>query len=169
MDLLDDIGNKLIADGLVDGDSGWKLYKSYIPPSPAQAVAIFEMPGPEPDQTQGIAYEFPGFQIYVRGEEFEYNIARKKIKEIYNSLNNADIPGYTYIYASDSGPLLEGYDKESNRPVLFWSFNTMKGPEPMIVSAGAGMTTVPEVPTISGGSGNLNITVPAATMGAVGN
>lgn len=170
MDLLDDIGQKLIDDGLVNGDTGWKLYKSYLPPSPSQAVAIYEMPGPEPDQTPGTAYEFPAFQVFVRGNEFEYDVARTKIKEIFNSLNNADISGYTYIYASDSGPLLDLYDKESNRPVLFWSFRTMKGPNPMIIMGGAEMDAGGGEPDVDAvfDSGNVGITVPSANMGAVG-
>lgn len=168
-DLLDDIGNKLIEDGLADGSSGWALFKSYMPPSPSQVVVIYERPGIEPDQTPGIPYEFPVFQIYVRGNEFEYDIAREHIKKIFNSLNNADIAGYNYIYAADSGPLLDDYDKETNRPVLFWTFNTMKAPNPMIVMGAGGMDVTPSEPGTAGGSGSFNITVPSAAMGAVGN
>lgn len=167
MDLLDDIGGKLIADGLVEGDTGWKLYKSYLPPTPDQAVIIYEFPGPEPDQTTGTAYEYPSFQIFVRGNVFEYDVVRIKIKEIFNSLNNADIAGYNYIYASDSGPLLDTYDKE-NRPTLFWSFRTMKAPNPMIIMGAGDVVAAAEEPVISGGSGSFNIMIPAATMGAVG-
>lgn len=167
-DLLDDIGNKLIADGLANGDSGWKLYKSYMAPAPNKIVAIFELPGPEPDQTPGTAYEFPAFQIFVRGEEFGYEEARTHIKKIYNSLNNADLSGYVYIYAADSGPLLDFYDREDNRPTLFWSFRTMKGPNPMIVAGAGGMDAAPSNPDAVDSGGNFSITVPSAQMGAVG-
>lgn len=146
MDLLDDIGDKLIADGVVDGTSGWKLYKSYLADDPDLAIAIYELPGADPDQTPGIAYEYPSFQVYVRGSEHGYAEARTKMKEVYNNLNNADVEGYIYIYATDSGPLLEEYDAQSNRPVLYLSFKTMKLPD----------------------SGNVNISVPSASMGAVG-
>lgn len=170
MDLMDDIGQKLIDDGLVDGSSGWKLYKSYLPDSPDQAVVIYERSGVEPDQTIGIAYEYPAFQIYVRASQFKYNLARTKIREIFNSLNNADIAGYVYIYATDSGPILDEYDRE-NRPAVFWTFKVMKAPNPMVIMGAGDMVAEPEVPAVGGGggSGSFSITVPSATMGAVGN
>ena len=168
MSLLDDIKNKLVSDGIVDGSTGWKFYKAYLPDSPSNVVAIYEMPGPEPDQTQGIAYEYPGFQIYTRASAFEYDVARSKLMEVYRSLNNADIPGYNYIYAADSGPILDSYDKASNRPILFLSFNTMKAPSLNVFIGSANLVTSVSTNLVEGNSGDIAVTVPSATMGAIG-
>jgi hypothetical protein len=126
MSLLDDIGDKLIADGVAGGVTGWTLYKSYQPDSPDKAVTILETGGPDPDQTPGIAHTFPTFQMRVRDSTFEYEAARTKIQEVFDSLNNATITGYVYVFAKDSGPILLRYDAADERPELVWNFRTMK-------------------------------------------
>lgn len=168
MSLLDDIGDKLIADGVVEGATGWKLYKAYLPDSPDQCVVIYESPGPAPDQTGGTKYEFPGFQVFVRGADFGYSAARTKMQAIFNSLNDADIAGYVYIYAADSGPVLDEADKSDNRPVLFMSFVTMKAPDSAVITIDAvSLGFGPSVPVMQAGS-TFDITIPSASMGAVG-
>jgi len=126
MSLLDDIGDKLIADAVVEGATGWALYKSYQPNSPDKAVTILETGGVEPDQTEGTAHTFPSFQTRVRGDNLGYEEARTKIQEVFDSLNNATIAGYVYIYANDSGPIPLQYDTADERPEIVWNFSTMK-------------------------------------------
>lgn len=125
MSLLDDIGAKLTSDGVVGGATGWTLGKSYLPPSPDQVVALFETAGPEADQTEGTRYDEPTFQVRARGATFEYDQLRDKMTEVFNSLNDATIAGFVFVFAVQSGPLPLGYD-ENNRPELSWNFATMK-------------------------------------------
>lgn len=127
MSILDDIGTHLTSDGVVAGATGWALGKSYMPPDPDKIVAIFETGGGAPDQTPGTAYEFPTFQVRVRGSKFGYEAARTKIQEVVDSLNNATVSGYIYIYPVQSGPIVLRYDRDDNRPELAWNFATMKG------------------------------------------
>jgi hypothetical protein len=126
MALLDDIGDKLVADAVADGATGWTLYKSYQPDSPDKSVTVLETGGPEPDQTPGVAHTFPTFQVRVRDSTFEYAAARAKMDEVFNSLNDATVSGYVYIFAADSGPLPLRYDAADERPELVWNFKTMK-------------------------------------------
>ena len=126
MSILDDIGAQLTSDDVVGGVTGWTLFKSYQPKSPDKTITIYETGGPEPDQTPGTGYDFPTFQVRGRGAEFGYEALRSKMQDVFNSINNATISGYVYIFAVDSGPIPLGYDKEDNRPQLTWNFKTMK-------------------------------------------
>ena len=126
MSILDDIGTVLSDAGLVDGASGWKLYKSYMPDSPDKAIALFESGGKIPDQTTGTSHDFPDFQVRGRAGAFGYEILRTKMQAIFNELNDSTISGYIYVFASQSGPMPMGYGKGDNRPELSWNFTTMK-------------------------------------------
>jgi len=127
MSILDDIGAKLVTDLVVEGVTGWTLAKSYMPPTPDQVIGIFETGGIIPDQTEGISYEYPTFQVRCRGLSFGYEATRIKIQEVFDSLNNSTVSGYIYIYPNESGPILLKYDHDDNRPELAWNFTTMKG------------------------------------------
>lgn len=129
MSLLDDIATQLQDDGVGNiagggGDLTWAIYKSFQPNSPDQAIVINELPGEPRDQTQGTAYEFPGFQITVRATEMSYDDARTKMDEVIASLNNVTISGFVYIFA-DTSPIPLGYD-EKQRPTIALNFSTMK-------------------------------------------
>lgn len=124
MALLDDVLSTLVTAGVVD-DSSWYGFKSYMPPTPDQSIAVFETPGEDPDQSDGTAYDLPGFQVRIRGEKFEYDVARTKAEAVFSALNNATISGYVYVFAATSAPLPMGYDK-SDRPELSWNFRCMK-------------------------------------------
>lgn len=129
MSLLDDIATQLQDDGVGGiagggGDLTWTIYRSFQPDTPDQVIVISELPGDPRDQTEGISYEFPGFQITVRAEEMMYDIARAKIDDIISSLNNVTISGFVYVFA-DTSPIPLGYD-ENQRPVIALNFSTMK-------------------------------------------
>jgi len=127
MSILDDIGAELTSDGVVGGVTDWVLAKSYMPPTPDNVIALFETGGDAPDQTPGTKYEYPTFQVRVRGSKFGYEAARIKIQEVFDSLNDSTISGYIYVFPLQSGPIPLGYDREDNRPELSWNFATMKG------------------------------------------
>jgi hypothetical protein len=120
MALLDDILTKLQTDNVVDVSSGFTGYKSYLPNEPDQAVAILETGGREPDKD----FAFPTFQVLVRAGPFAYDVARAEMDEVFQSLHNATISGYVYVFAiSDPTPV--GYD-QLNRPVLSLPLKAMK-------------------------------------------
>lgn len=126
MSILDDMGTHLADNSIVSGATGWTLAKSYQPATPDKVLTIYETGGPAPDQTQGTGHDFPTFQVRGRGEEFGYEALRTKMQEVFDSLNDAAISGYVYIFAAESAPIPIGYDKNSNRPVLVWNFKAMK-------------------------------------------
>jgi len=126
MSILDDIGTQLTTDGVVGGASGWTLAKSYQPATPDKMITIYETGGKEPDQTPGTTHDFPTFQIRGRGVEFGYAALRTQMQAVFDSLNNATISGYVYIYAIDSGPIALRFDTAENRPEMVWNFRTMK-------------------------------------------
>jgi len=126
MSILDDVGDKLVADAIVSGATGWTLYKSYLPATPDKAIALFEAGGDAPDQTPGTAHDFPDFQVRGRSAEFTYDVLRTKMQEVFDSLNDATLSGYIYTFAVQSGPIPMGFDKQNNRPELVWNFRAMK-------------------------------------------
>ena len=125
MALLDDIGTYLTSQNVVGGETGWTLAKGFEPPTPDKIVTIYELPGDEPDQTEGTKYDYPFFQTRVRGEEFGYEETRTKVQAVFNALNDADISGYVYVFARQSGPQSLGHDGLT-RPILTLDFAVMK-------------------------------------------
>ena len=123
MSLLDDIGDRLTTDGVVDG-ANWILGKSFIPSEPDQVVSIHETGGEDPDQFSP-ASGVVTFQVQVRGKTFEYDIARTKMQAVFDSLNDATIAGHTYTFSMQSGPLSLGVDG-NNRPELAINFRARK-------------------------------------------
>lgn len=128
MSILDDIGSHLVSSGVVGGSTDWALFKSYQPDYPDKTITIFDLGGDEPDQTDGVEYEFPEFKVQVRGESFGYSAARDKMVDVVNALNNATVSGYIFIYPLNSGVVPEEYDKADNRPEISVEFKAMKEP-----------------------------------------
>ena len=126
MSILEDMGAHLISNSIVDGATGWALYYGYVPASPDQIVALHETGGLEPDQTVPAASSYPTFQVVVRGGKLDYATTRTQIQAFVDSLNNATIAGYTYIYPTDSGPIPLRHDREDERPEMVWNFRAMK-------------------------------------------
>jgi hypothetical protein len=134
--LLDQIADHLISSGIVvyPGEVGWPIYKGMFPPTPDKVVSVFETPGDPPDIIQDspeTAYDYPGFQIRIRGERYAYDEMRAKMQDIFEALHESEPavsssePVFIYIYAVSSGPLPMGSD-ESERPELSWNFKTMR-------------------------------------------
>ncbi len=133
VDLLTEIGNHLIDEGIVDGATGWLLQKSFMPSSPAKVVALFETPG-EPAEviSEGsaeTAYDQPTFQVRVRGDVRKYSDARSKMQQVFLALQAME-PGanFVYLYSNQSGPMPMGDDK-SDRPEMTWNFVTFRARE----------------------------------------
>lgn len=126
MALLDDIGTHLTTAGVVGGATGWVLSKGYMPPTPDQVLAVFETPGEPPEVGKGDAtvYDYPGFQVRVRGAKFGYSAARAKLQDVFDALHAREPSGYVYVYAAGSGPLPLGNDAQQ-RPELTQNYRAM--------------------------------------------
>ena len=124
MALLDLVGAQLITDVVVDASTTWILARSYMPETPDKAVFLSEIGGRPSDQTPVEAYDFPSFQVIVRGGPEGYVEARSKIDEVIASLNNATISGLIYVFMR-TAPIALGYDG-NNRPKISVNFDTMK-------------------------------------------
>ena len=123
--ILDTSGNPIQSTGGAETDSGWDIYKSFLPNSSNKAVTVFETSGTTPENDSTDTSFYPGFQILVRGDKFGYEIARAKMQTIRDSLNGADITGLVYVYANQSGPIPIGNDK-NDRPNFTLNFRTME-------------------------------------------
>lgn len=123
MSILDTIGDKLIAEGVVNGISGWTLSKCYLPNSvdgiTNNVVAVFEREGPgtEPGVT------LPKISIHVRAGENEYNVARAKAQEVIDVLDNTSLTDFVFLFLK-SNIYFGGVDT-NNRPIAIINFISM--------------------------------------------
>jgi hypothetical protein len=130
MSLLTDIGGFLTTESHVAGATGYALFYSIEPADVQDKICVVrELGGAEPPLVQDGAgsnapYEEPDFQIMVRDTTFEYDLCRAKIDDIFQSLQNATITNYVWIFARNS-PILLGYD-DHNRPRIVQTFRTMR-------------------------------------------
>jgi len=124
--LLDAIATALSDASIAGGSTGWDLTKGSIHEEGDKAVTILEAGGGVPDQDgSGAAeHDFPEFQIRVRGAVFGYEAARAKMKQVFDTLNNATVSGFVFIYANSS-PLPLGLD-DNNRPEIVLNFSAMQ-------------------------------------------
>ena len=126
MSVLDDIMTKLETDLVSGGVTGWESMKSFMPTTPDKVVAVFDVGGSPADQSESVnQFDDISFQVRVRSEEHKYQEAALKMDEVFTSLNNATIAGYTYIFSDSVQPISLGFDK-NNRPELVMNFSGMK-------------------------------------------
>ena len=126
MSLLDTIGDRLVAAGAAGGDSGWALYKAFLPDQPDRAVAVFEVAGPAPETRMAIDY--PRFQVRIRGEPHGYAVARARADLAVAALHAGEAAlgaGWVYLHVSQSGVLPVGHD-DRRRPALVLNFHAMR-------------------------------------------
>ncbi|WP_027309358.1 minor capsid protein [Caloramator sp. ALD01] len=110
--LLDEIGSYLEQKGI--GEVGEDVFFAQIPENPDNLIAIFETGGYEPELLFDKAIEYPTFQIWVRG--LDYEVTRNRVQSIFELLHgNTEI--YPLIEAMQS-PTCLGLD-ENNR----WEFS----------------------------------------------
>ena len=119
--LLDVLLNKLTADGVVGGASGFQGYVAYAPDTQPQIVSLFEAGG-LPEETQEKSYAYGTVQARVRAAELDYPKARNAWQAVYDSLQNADLSanGVLSILADNSVPLF--FMDAKNRPNLTCNF-----------------------------------------------
>ena len=120
-----DILQFLHDQGVVDGVTGWEGKYNYMPPQPDQCVVVTETPGGPPDGSTGQKWDLPSFQIRVRAGSDGMEAATLKAFEIFDTLEDATISGFCFVFGVTSAPLFIGLDT-NNRPEFTWNFNTMK-------------------------------------------
>lgn len=120
---LEEIEDELVLQNLVGGDTGWKLYKSDLPPQPDKAVAIIESTSLPPETTSAIDYR--NFTVLVRGLSDGYVEAQAKAQAIYNGLHAADL-GTKWVYCYASSAVLPLGKDETSRPIFSINFRTMR-------------------------------------------
>ena len=130
--LLDEINDHLVAN--VAGVSGSDLFRSLLPATPDDAVALFEYPG-EPTMhvkgRHGPVHELPRFQVLVRSKG--YAAAREKAERVHRLLDgfSGELSGVGYgrITALQSPFFLSRDD--SGRPRIVCNYRVIKEPSPL--------------------------------------
>lgn len=116
---LNEIGSYLEQKGI--GVVGNDIFFAQVPENPDDIIAIFETGGFEPELLFDKVIEYPTFQIWVRG--LDYETARSKIQAIFELLSgNTEI--YPLIHAMQS-PVSLGQD-EQNRWEFSCNFKVIK-------------------------------------------
>lgn len=121
MALLDDIANRLEADGVGGGSDDWVIIKGAMYPSPIRQIAIIETPGESPSNESVQEYIYPGFSVMVRIEKNEYEEGRAKMQEVFDSLHKSNL-GNSYVdcLAIQSAPFFIGFDADEQPQ---WTLN----------------------------------------------
>lgn len=145
MSMPNDIAAALVLTGTgqaTSTGSDWFIYKgrfqdgdpSASPVIADRAICIYESPGLPPEE--GLALDYPDFQVAVRSEPDGYEAASAKAHDIFIALHanevaiNAGVSppsaAFVYCYAKNSGPIPLGFD-EKRRALLARNFRTLKG------------------------------------------
>jgi hypothetical protein len=93
--MLDDIA-RYLQDNSV-GTVGTNIFKSYVPKTPDNLVAVIDTGGPEQDPD--IPHEFATFQVFVRNSN--YQLGRAKVDAVMDALHitrNRTIGTHYYYY-----------------------------------------------------------------------
>lgn len=131
--LLDQIINKLTTDGIIGGSTGWVGQKSLLTPEPDKLVVVYDTGGLPADivKSSETKYDQPTFQVRVRSTAFDYQGARDKMQDVFNSLHSNEPvaasgdPKFVYMYCQNSAPLPLGLD-DQNRPGMTLNFRCMR-------------------------------------------
>ena len=122
MALLDDIQTYLAAQGLVDGDSGWKCSIGFIATSKNQIVALEYEPGSGPD-THEDENRLPTFRVMVRASPKKTAACLVKWQAVYDALQDghaaltatAGVDGTYHMMQTDSSAPAQ-WEDDANRP-----------------------------------------------------
>src|SRR5688500_6227810 len=127
--LLDDI-----ADYLTSGGITGTIYTGFLPESPDDAVALYEVGGRPPAHAMNALpgqakAEYPRVQIVTRSVEFGYRTARQKMQNIYklmDGLPTRTINGTQYDWGTAVQPPFLLHRDANRRPVIACNFDIAK-------------------------------------------
>lgn len=121
--LIDDVYNKLVADAIVGGATGWVCYKGFQQPAPDKQVTILETGGVDPLNVMGgLNAGRPSFMIMVRGEQHDYSQVRAKIAEIGAALHFYTVNAR---FMRISGSFISLGEDENGRHLMTLNFDTI--------------------------------------------
>ncbi len=89
--LLDQIYNKLLTDGVINGTT-WKCFIGFLPDEQDQCIGLFETGGLPPDKINRET-TMPTFQVRVRASKLSYADCRNKWQDVFRSLQDANQTG----------------------------------------------------------------------------
>ena len=128
MALLDEVAARLISQavGVQGTTASWSVFKGYEPPTPAQAITLFETGGFPNQPHEGQMLDVPTFQVRVRGANTStgYPAARTKIAAARTALEamTGTFSGRYYCQVvAQNEPISLGQDA-TNRPILVQNF-----------------------------------------------
>lgn len=135
---LDGVSVALVAAGLgqvTNPATDWFISQGYMPdgvPGVDRAICLYDTPGSPPERGSLNPLDYPGVQVTVRGGEFDYQLVRDRIQQIYMALNEQEAAinpetasPFIYFYSQQSAALSMGRD-ERKRPKLAWNFRSMR-------------------------------------------
>lgn len=124
--VVDDVVDRLIAAGLIEGGTGWKGFVNEMPPEPDQIVGVFESGGGPPGTR--LDMDRPTFQVRVRAAKHDWPAARAKIKAIFASLHKftGALTGTYYVAIMAAGDVLPLGLDANNRPELTQNYEALR-------------------------------------------
>lgn len=137
-----DVQAYLVAQGLVDGGTGWTSYRRFMPDRENQVVVISEDGGPDPEARRATgmgsaALGDAGVQVMVRGGPRDSDASEAKASAILNALHGLgpttmDATEYKRTLSLTLEPIFAGFD-DNERPIHTCSFRlTRVVAEPVI-------------------------------------
>lgn len=134
MGVVDDVQDRLQAQGLIDGATGWPSVRRFLHEDSDQLVVLTEDGGPPPELTAsaGIgeaAEKDPGVQVRVRAQEFDSDASLAQAQAIYDDLHGLKgvtlgSTDYHRVAALSPEPVFMGFDDEG-RPEHTISFRLL--------------------------------------------
>lgn len=135
MSAVDDVRSWLVAQGLVEGSTGWTCTRRRVHDGSDRLVVLTDDGGSPPTgvtSTSGLGEAVlldEGVQVRVRAEEWDADAAQTKAAAIFADLNGASgtLGDTTYmrVVAQTSQPIFIGYD-DRGRPEFTVTFSMMR-------------------------------------------
>lgn len=122
----DDVVDYLIAQGTVEGATGWKAFVNEMPAEPDQIVGVFEAGGGPPETR--IDMNRPAVQIRVRAGRHDWPAARAKIKAVFDLLHkfSGALTGTYYVAIIAAGDVIPLGLDANDRPELAQTYSMMR-------------------------------------------
>lgn len=128
MTWLEEIADRLVGQGIVEGSSGWEVSVDRMRDDPDRVIGLFGLEGFQPE-TKGSPLKQPGLQVRVRGGSNEGSEARTKAEEVRDDLHRiagATLGAAHYVHViATSEPVSIGED-DNERPEFTVNFNVAR-------------------------------------------
>lgn len=123
-----DVRNYLIAQGLVEGVTGYPCFVAMLPDKPVACVVVTDTPGAEPEAS--FVYERPRVQVRVRGDMDDYIATHTKAYELFDALHAGTISSEYPVCLAAQSPTSSGYDPEEREVIFFFTLQLHRTRQP---------------------------------------